>query len=286
MRSNVWCAWWRDRFNVDEYIYHYTSFETALKILYSDKFQFSPLSKTNDTTEQKLRISYDFRMTERQKQNSIHFERYWSSWATNSKLLCFSQDRSKDISPVTQNFNDISDVSGRGFALPRMWAQYASNNSGVCFIVRKKPLINKVCKIYPESICQSVSYFDWSESFKIPEKLFTDFTEIVMHNPTTGYATTFLKDNPEFANYSFFSKLKDWEGEKEYRILLPNANEQYLYIEGIRNYLAGIVLGERMDNAEISTLKTILPATIPIRRITFELKRCSVVNVNEIDSFV
>ena len=46
MKSNVWSALWISQFDPDEYLYHYTTFETAIKILYSDKFRFSPLSRS------------------------------------------------------------------------------------------------------------------------------------------------------------------------------------------------------------------------------------------------
>lgn len=285
MRSNVWCAWWRKQFVDDEYLYHYTSFEAALRILYSDRFRFSSLSRTNDTTEQKLRICYDFQMNEDEERDSIEFEKYWLSWTRGSKLLCFSQDTIKPPSFDSSSFSDITDVSGRGFALPRMWAQYASNNSGVCLIVKKKPFVEKVHEIYPEAICKSVSYFDWTESFKITKQLFNRLMCIIRHNPKTGYAATFLKENAEFADYSFFSKLKDWAGEKEYRILLPDYDNQCFYLEGVQSYLAGIALGEQMDDVEISALRAIVPPTIPIRKIVFELKRCLVININDINPF-
>lgn len=283
MKPNVWEAWWREHFDLDEYLYHYTTFDTALKILHSDKFQFSPLSKTNDTTEQKLRISYAFSARDR-REDIADFEKYWLSWSANSKLLCFSQDRPKDPLSSAARFHNIFDMRGRGFALPRMWAQYADKNSGVCLIIRKKPFIEKVSKIYPESICRAVSYFDWSDSYEISESLFLRLLEIIRHNPTTGYAPTFLRDNPEFAQYSYFSKLKDWEGESEYRILLPNSDAQhpYLYMEGVKTYLAGIVLGEYIDDSKIYAIKSILSSTIPIRKIIFELSRCSVANVSSI----
>ena len=67
-------------------------FKTALHTLYSDKFRFSSLARTNDTTEQKIRISYDFQMSAEQKQDQALFEKYWLSWTSGSKLLCFSQD--------------------------------------------------------------------------------------------------------------------------------------------------------------------------------------------------
>lgn len=284
MKSNVWCAWWRKYFNPDDYLYHYTSFETALKILYSNKFQFSPLSKTNDTSEQKLRITYNFDIGEELKKDAFEFEKYWSKWTSNSKLLCFSLDRSKSSLSEEIRFNNIFDMRGRGFALPRMWAQYGSNNSGVCFIVRKKSFVNEVENVFPEAIYKKVSYIDWLEGFKIEKELFTRLSKIIKSNPDSGYAAQFLIDNPEFTDYTYFSKLKDWESECEFRILLPNSNEKilYLYLEGVKKHLAGIVLGEYMDDSQINAIKTILPSTIPIRRIVFELSKCFVENVSDV----
>lgn len=283
MGSNVWSALWKPRFNPGEFLYHYTTFETALKILYSDKFQFSPLSKTNDTTEQKTRINYAFPTDSNRKNDILSFENYWSGWAKNSKLLCFSLDRPVSSRAIQKN---PFDISGRGFALPRMWAQYASKNSGVCLVIRKESFIEKVKQIYPEAICKEVSYYDWSQNYEISEELFKRTLDIIKHNPSTGYAITFLKNNPEFADYAFFCKLKDWEGEREYRILIPNCNEihQNLYIEGVGGHLVGVVVGEHMDDSQIYALKTILSEkkTIPIRKIAFELSRCSIVNVSEI----
>lgn len=277
--SNVWSAWSRKEFDASKYVYHYTTFETALKILYSDKFRFSSLSRTNDTSEQKLRIRYAFPIGEKLKADRMSFEKYWLEWATHSKLLCFSQDTEKQPNIPCPEITDIFDVRGRGFALPRMWAQYAKNNSGMCFILKKNILVDKVKEFYPEAICKSVSYYDWSAHFDISEELFRKFVKIIEHNPKSGHATTFLQENPEFAEYSFFSKLKDWEGEKEYRILLPNSDEGYLYIEGVKEQLAGVVLGEQMEEAQVWLLSEILPSTIPLRQISFELNRCELKHI-------
>ncbi len=280
MRKNVWCAWWKPELDPDEYIYHYTSFETALKIIYSDQFRLSPLSNTNDTTEQKPRIKYDFSVKSKKKKDIDVFEKYWSQWTTHSKLLCFSRDLPKDDAVI--NNGDIFDVAGRGFALPRMWAQYAKNNSGVCFIILKKPFVTEIQKAYPGAICKDVTYSDWSNGFSISENLFEELITVISHDYDSPYAQTFLQDNSDFADYAYFSKLIDWKSENEYRILVPSSKEGYLYIEGVRNCLAGLVLGESMDSSLIKTMR--VAATqfhIPIRRIVFGLRRCSIENITE-----
>lgn len=281
MKPNVWSAWWREEFSPDVYLYHYTTFDSALKIIYSDRLRFSPLSETNDTAEQKLRILYPL---ESDKENISKFEEYWSKWTANSKLLCFSQDYSKNLIDATKVSKDIFDVRGRGFALPRMWAQYASNHNGVCLILKKDLFLSKVKEAFPESINKEVQYFDWAEKYKIAESEFKNMIRVIEHNSSTGYAPDFLRNNPSFAEYLYFMKLKDWEGEREYRILIPSDNKdnKYLFIEETCECLAGVVIGEKMDEAKIAAIKKILPDSVKVRRITFESSKCSVCNVNNI----
>lgn len=60
MKKNIWMSCKRKPFDCDEYLFHYTFFETAIKTLHSNQFSLSPLSNTNDTTEPKMRIEYAF----------------------------------------------------------------------------------------------------------------------------------------------------------------------------------------------------------------------------------
>lgn len=46
------------RMLIVKYLYHYTSFEKAIKIIYSEQLWFSSITKTNDTTESKVRIRF------------------------------------------------------------------------------------------------------------------------------------------------------------------------------------------------------------------------------------
>ena len=271
MNSNIWSAWWRTQFCPDEYLYHYTTFDGALKIIYGDKLRFSPLSATNDTAEQKLRICYPFRDIKQRRDDVGRFEKY-------------CQDRPKASSNEVASLSDIFDVRGRGFALPRMWAQYASNHNGVCLAIRKDAFLSKVKKAYPESINKEVAYFDWAESYQINRDDFNDILQIILHNSSSTYAPNFLQSHTSFTDYLYFMKLKDWEGEREYRIIIPScdAATQYLYIEGVKDILAGVIVGEKMDSSQISAIKAMLPDTVHIRRIVFELSKCSLKNLEDI----
>lgn len=278
--KNVWCAGWRSGFDPDEYIYHYTSFETALKIIFSDQFRLSPLCKMNDTTEQKTRLNYNF-STKGRKNDIEKFEKYWSNWSANSKLLCFSRDLSKE--EQLKYKSDAFDVGGRGFALPRMWAQYAKNNSGICLIIRKSEFEDIVLSTFPHAICKNVTYWEGNAGCDISVSLFEELLNVVEHDPNSTYAETFLHSNHLFTDYSYFSKLKDWENEHEYRIFVPHIKNEYLYVGGVRSCLAGLVVGEQFDNSLLCAVS--LAATqfdIPIRRIVFGLRRCSIESITEV----
>lgn len=279
MKTNVWSAWWRNEFDAGEYIYHYTKFENALKILHSNQFRLSPLSETNDTTEQKVRIVYDLPFSkDYRKQDFDMVEEYWEKWTSNSKLMCFSQDIPKRKSKSYRN-TDPFDIKERGFALPRMWAQYANNNCGICFIIHKDEFLKKIKYVYPESICKNVSYYNLTDGFKISEDAFEQQYEIIKNNPRTHYASSFVHESTDFANYYYFSKYKDWEGEREFRVLIPSDDSKCLYVDDIKNLLAGLVVGEYMDPAMICAIKSMLPDKIPMRKIVFGLKRCSVESI-------
>ena len=52
----IWMTLFETEFDNRAYLYHYTSFESACRILYGDSLKFSSLSRTNDTIEAKPKI--------------------------------------------------------------------------------------------------------------------------------------------------------------------------------------------------------------------------------------
>ena len=130
---------WSPLYKVDrtKYLYHYTSVEKAFKILYYKTLQFANITTTNDIFEQKPKLSFD--ETDLNTFDMVRtIQKYFLKEQNRVRILCFSQDYEKDI-----NMDNLSrdqrraNVIGRGFALPRMWAQYSSNNEGVCLIINK-----------------------------------------------------------------------------------------------------------------------------------------------------
>lgn len=278
MRRNVWCAWWKKGFDKNAFIYHYTSFDTLLRIIDGDSFRFSPLSNTNDTTEQKVRMKYLFQLNQHSSADVEQFENYWRKWTSNSKLLCFSCDLSEEhLSTFVAR--DPLDVSGRGFALPRMWAQYAEKNSGVCIVINKEKLSKRAKDLFPEIAHKPVTYYDWTTGFPISEEVFLKQIKIIKRNPNSFFAANFTHDNSDFANYYFFSKFSDWATENEYRFVIPSNDSSVLYLDGIKDCIEGIVLGENIEKYKINVLREFIGDDLQIRKICFSPRKCTLQSV-------
>ena len=155
---NVWQTLYVGEFNNDEYLYHYTSFDTMIKILFSDSLLFSPISKTNDPSESKTKLLF---VPERNIDQDLFVEQttkiveYFNRSTPIIQLLCMSSDISVNKEQVKQYTELIGtrfklyDYSGRGFSRPRMWAQYADNGTGACLIFNKEKLIKTIQNSMP-----------------------------------------------------------------------------------------------------------------------------------------
>lgn len=126
--NKAWFTVFDEEFDSDKYLYHYTEFSKAFKILDGNCLKFSKINRTNDTLESKLKICFD-------KTNDNGFDYFQLSnlvqlfheiCSYNLQLLCFSMDKKCKNNNVDE-LTKYSDYSGRGFAMPRMWAQYSNN---------------------------------------------------------------------------------------------------------------------------------------------------------------
>ena len=106
-----------------QYLYHYTSFESAIKILASQKLLFSTVGTLNDINESSGvdYLSKDITVKEQER-----FDYLLNSYSQ----LSFTMD--------TKN--------RRGFDIPAMWGHYAERGRGVCFAFDKRMMIKEARK--------------------------------------------------------------------------------------------------------------------------------------------
>ena len=275
MSYDVWRSLHDGNFESDKYLYHYTNFDSAIKIIHSECFRFSTITKTNDTTESKLKISYDGVCD---ASDDIH-ETMSKFLENNIKLvrfLSFSTDVPIDYTdPALQQFlgedhrRKYRDVSGRGFALPRMWAQYATNNGGVCFIVNKN---NLEAKINEEVYCKhsTVNYKRFFETYKVSKEYLSEFSKKTKNAGAIAFEKM-IQNDETFCKYSFFTKSIDWKGEHEYRyITVVDKIDKNVYVKGLFDYLEGIIVGENIDSAYKKVIQSLLKGDPQVMSIVFD----------------
>lgn len=276
----VWLTLFDEQlFNPRKYLYHYTDINKATKIIYNGSLKFSKISNTNDTLESKPRIGDD-------KKYSNCIEQFKELNRNYVQLLCFSMDSIVDLKKIKFEVTDkirYTDFSGRGFALPRMWAQYANNNSGVCLIFDRKLLTDLIENqlgtnfIVGESI-KYISQFDEYPFATQREQIIANLLNDVKNLKSKPITSHFLKTHLEFIKYNYFSKLDDWAAEKEFRFLAYGKKEYF--INNILDSLVGVVIGEKTEDSDLEILKFLVDEYSDIKRISFTFNGCKLVNIN------
>lgn len=268
-----------------KYLYHYTTYSTALKIIYYDTLRFSRLSGTNDAFEQKPKLKCATDNPEF-RELFISAHELFQTYQNRILLLCFSMDpkletiqqqydmMQKHLSKDQQHIN----VNGRGFALPRMWAQYAENNTGVCFVFEKKRLDDAVKTSNLVVSSHEVEYSD----YYIPIELGFDDEESLkrlLENASDDSISSFIQEKSKYVEYNYFSKLKDWESENEYRYITYKKAKRnqspalFVDIRSIHRCLCGVVVGHEIDAVGEKTIGLMLAYQgwgIPLKRLIYE----------------
>lgn len=100
-------------FNEIEKLYHYTSLDSALKILLTESLLFSKLERMNDINESHRSLFFSFDSNE--------------------------EDLKKQIESCSQ-ISLTQDSQRLGFNIPAMWGHYASKGYGVCLAFDKSKI--------------------------------------------------------------------------------------------------------------------------------------------------
>lgn len=247
-------------FDTSDMIYHYTSVDTLIKyILPQNSLRFSHLSSTNDPEESKyhildyiddVSIGPDYFMDNLNKRRDIS-----KGITQNIRLICFSQD---DADFYIGN----GLYSNKGYARPRMWAQYAKNHQGVCLVFNKERIID----IFKNSFSDKQTFYG-DVSYEPLVKLLNEEENVYAQS---GFVSDFLNKSVEeivneriikYHKIYFFSKHKDWKTENEFRLVLKETseNETYLNIDGCLEY---IILGHNFDDNLIKPIKILIDSLI------------------------
>lgn len=166
-------------------LYHFTKAENACKILLEGRLNFSPLYRADDIKEYRLHtyIKQDFyHLTNREVEKFI---------LDNCKSICFSSNYKLDTCNV------------EGINHPRMWAQYADNWRGVCFVFSKKAILENN-RFVDEDFFRNVSYVSYFDEYDTINDTNKDKIEEYIRREKQKL---------------FFEKHIDWASEHEVKLI-------------------------------------------------------------------
>lgn len=176
----------KEQFEQTEKLYHFTKYDTALKILESNRLRFGRLDNMNDIHENDKIVFVD---------------------ANNQQINKFPSATLDALHDEIYKYRQISlTAEGEpgdklGFDLHQMWGLYADKGEGVCLVFDK----NELAKWLDVGMGQErVSYDDTIESF------FISFSNDPQKVPDE------VRDH---INDIFYHKRKEWEHEQEFRLL-------------------------------------------------------------------
>lgn len=279
--NKAWLTLYDPDYVDNKYFYHFTSVDSAIKILDNGTLKFSKLNRTNDTLESKPKINFSGLS---EKDDIIALRKHITELNNNMlQLLCFTMDYPKKNDLVNDTIK-YGDYSGRGFSLPRMWAQYAKNNLGICLVFKKAILSKLIQESLGSSLIYSneITYFNQFNEFDIDMKTSERLLDrIRQHNSLLEKSLSsldFLKSNIELVKYCYFSKLDDWKGENEYRFLALGDDDYF--IKKIDKALSGVIIGEKMPAENQKIISFFCEDICEVKQITFTCNGCNLINIH------
>lgn len=193
----------------DKYLYHFTTAESLMKILESMSLRLSEFKNLNDLNETNPCCNWNDHGL-----SKIKIHKYIEEQC---KLLCFSQN-------YWENNRIYSGINH-----PRMWAQYAGNNTGACIIIDEPLFIERNKKILrgKSYIIDNVEYT--TRAYNKHITISSDTEESIK----------------QYYKQILFKKHIDWEREHERRlVILDSSNINFL---SIQNCVSAICLGNRFN---------------------------------------
>ncbi len=239
------------REDYDKYVYHFTTKETALEhILPKKQIRLSSFQKTNDPKESKdwifsLSLDIEAPLTVELKNDLAEIMKTGAIQIKEKcKVLCVSRDIY--INEEQHHLNH-----SRGYAKPRMWAQYGGNYTGVCLVFEKADLDKE---IFNTSKNKNMACFSGNVNYS-----HTNFQRDALHLNISTFSDGKVIDRQALfeaiekkvithSNFYFFHKHEDWSTECEARWILRGVDAEPQLIDTTSS-LKAIILGSDFNLA-------------------------------------
>jgi hypothetical protein len=227
-------------------LYHYTSREGAFEhILPSGTLRLAPFIHMNDPREA---MDWTISMVRTSgfapldvAADSAEFN---AALKRRSKVVCFSED---DISGAVLSALD------RGWAHPRMWAQYAGNHTGVCLIFDKRALTTQMSvALAPYGALYEGSVTYSNDPAPAPSPFYVDYRAIAAADVPTAVSAHLASH----AGWLFLTKLRDWADEQEYRFVVHSIDDKAILVP-FSTQLVGVCVGWKFHDVYTPSLKAL-----------------------------
>ena len=215
-------------------LFHYTSSEVLLSHILQDyELRFSPMNNSHDPVEYysithigATDVGYS---RERSLDNTFRFRELSNSIQKNIKCCSFCIDK-----PFSKNKTSLLN---KGWARPRMWAQYANAQTGVCIIFDKEKILHNIMKCYSkDKVFEGEIIYDnqLKELFKAKNYVDNELSN----------EWTFLQRIKEHEKGYLFNKLEDFVDEQEFRVAIYEEKDVFSYIS-IHDCIKGVIMGDK-----------------------------------------
>ena len=234
-----------EKFDFDQYLYHYTKWETLLEIAYSKCMRMSSLAKMNDPRESKdwLLGTSQHGQIDLEGIDDAEIVREVASFKRKVKVLSLSQDVDRGA------WHDR--YLGAGFARPTMWAHYGGNHTGGCIVFDKRRLVER---------------FESNQDFGFPTMIIPGAVEYSAESfggdlSHRGIDVSAIRaqgvEKAVRAHFAGLSKIwlqkhSDWGSEAEYRFIFPDFLVREWRDIDVSGCVVGLVLGVDFKESHLS----------------------------------
>lgn len=216
-----------------QFVFHYTTYTSALGILLSQQICLGSLTNMNDPLEfQDYREgSFDYCSNNKKDQPILLYSEYKNAVEEKERavrLASFSIDEPIQKDCQEKCYNLLS----KGWARSRMWAQYADNHKGLSLVFDREFLEIEFKGAFDtyESFCDKVKYTNNLKPLK---------------NALSSPCKSFLEgDKIKF----LFQKCQDFRDEQEFRLLLIKEDlkdDKEMVSFSIEKTLCGVIMGTK-----------------------------------------
>jgi hypothetical protein len=222
-----------------DFFFHYTTRAAAFEHIIPDRqLRLSPAVHVNDPLESNPALlpvaysssgddpeqEYELQVAGMEAMSRLHQLRLYS------KVLSLTID--------AHGYNGNAEIFGRGYARARMWAQYAEGHRGVCLMFRREPFTASALGQLRERTPSA-----WADEVRYTQRgILEDQAATLLPAPGTTGADVSEVHLKKHLKSIFFTKLKDWESEHEYRFVEASMERAYSHVD-IRDTLVGVIVG-------------------------------------------